>query len=445
MKKSPWLILITLALGTLLVGLDRTVVNLAIPKLMEDFHISISLVGWIATVYMLTSAIFIPVFGKLSDLYGPRRIYMYGFSGFTIVSVITGFSWNIESMIFFRALQGILGASVYPTAMALITQSFKEKEKRAEALGAWTSIIAGSVIIGPLLGGPLIDAYSWPAAFFINAPIGLIALFMGLRYLPRNEHVPANKSFDYRGAFAFALMLTTALLALERGAAWGWFSPSIIICETLAVISFFIFIRIEKHTSHPFIPFPLLKNKILLAVICVSLVSYGTLFGFMLLFSLYAQNVLKVNATHNGLLLLPLLIAVSIVSPLGGKMLKRYKPHIPVIIGLVLSATGMASIAFFYNAPSYTLFVFALALVGMGIGLTSAPLSVTATTAVAQESIGITSSLLNLSRNIAGIFFVAILTIFLALGFSYQSLFFFCAMLALFTLWPSMILRRATA
>lgn len=437
------MVLVTLALGTLLVGLDRTVVNLAIPRLVQDFHVTISLIGWVATAYMLANAIFIPVFGKLADMYGARKVYMYGFVGFTITSVVTGFSWSIGSMIFFRALQGILGASVYPTAMALIAEHFKEKEKRAEALGAWTSIIAGSVVLGPLIGGPLIDAYSWPAAFFINLPVGIVALLMANVYLPKTIHVRVQKQFDYRGFITFASFLVSLLLLFERGGEWGWSSSPVFICMAIAIVSFISFVWLENHHKHPFIPFSILKNKVLLSVILVSLVSYGTLFGFMFLFSLYAQETLHVNATQNGFFLLPLLIAVSIVSPLGGKMLKKYKPHIPVICGLVLSALGMIIIGI-SGSVAGPMLVFALACIGAGIGLTSAPLSTTATTSVPHELVGFASSMLNLSRNIAGVFFVAILSILLANHVQYQLLFFLCAIAALMTLIPSLVLKRAT-
>lgn len=444
MNRSPWLLLATLALGTLLVGLDRTVVNLAIPRMMADFHTTISLIGWVSTAYLLTNSIFIPIFGKLSDLYGPRKVYIWGFSGFTVASILAGFSWSIGSMIFFRALQGLLGASVYPTAMALIAGNFRDREKRAEALGAWTSIIAGSVVIGPLIGGPLIDKFSWPAAFFINAPIGLVALFMAMRYLPKHEHVPISKPFDWKGAASFSLVLIGILLVLERGVGWGWTSPLVIGLAALTVFLLFIFIRLERRDPHPFIPFSILRNRVLVSVMSVSLVSYGTLFGFMYIFSLYAQNILHLNATRNGFLLLPLLIAVSVVSPLGGKMLKRFKPHIPVIIGLLLSAAGMGCIVLFYNSSTRVFLLIAQALIGAGIGLTSAPLSTTVTTSVGHESVGLASSLLNLTRNIAGVFFIAILTILLAMNFSYQTLFLLCAIASLCTLWPSIILRRAT-
>jgi EmrB/QacA subfamily drug resistance transporter len=442
MKTPKWSILVTLALGTLLVGLDKTVVNLAIPRMIADFHTTVATIGWVSTAYLLTNSIFIPVFGKLSDIYGPRRVYVWGFSIFTVVSVITGFSWSIGSMIFFRALQGLFGASVYPTAMALIAKSF-EKEARAEALGIWTSIIAGSVVIGPLIGGPLIDAFSWPAAFFVNAPIGILALFMAMRYLPKHEHESIRKPFDYKGATFFSLMLIGILLVLERGVEWGWTSPLVIIIAVVSLFFLYFFISSERKTDHPFIPLRLLKNEVLASILFVSLIIYGTLFGFMFLFSLYAQNVLHLNATENGLYLLPLLIAVSVVSPFGGKLVKRHHPHVPVILGLILSSVGMGILYYFYTWPNHVLILCALGLIGAGIGVTSAPLSTTTTTAVRADSVGMASSLLNLIRNIAGVFFIAILTILLSFNISYQILFGVCAIAMFCTFIPAFILRKA--
>ena len=443
MKKTPWIILVTLALGTLLVGMDRTIVNLAVPRIMGDFGVTISLVGWVTTVYMLTNSMFIPVFGKLGDMFGARRVYIWGFAIFTISSVAIGFSWNIGSMIVLRAIQGLFGASVYPTAMALIATHFKEKEARAEALGAWTSILAASVVIGPLIGGPLIDKFSWPAAFFINAPLGIIAFIMALKFLPKTEHVPVSKPFDYKGAVSFSIMLVGILLVFERGFEWGWTSFIIIALAIVSVIAFYIFIKVEKKTSNPFISFGLLKNKILQSVLGVSMVIYGTLYGFMFLFSLYAQKVLHLNATKNGLMLLPLLIGVSVFSPIGGKLVKKYKPHIPVIMGLLLCGIGMATLAILYNAGIYAIIYIALGVVGIGIGLTSAPLSATATTCVAHEDVGMVSGLLNLARNISGVFFIAILTVLLALNISYQVLFVVCTIACLGTLIPSLVLRKS--
>jgi EmrB/QacA subfamily drug resistance transporter len=445
MKKSPWFILFVLALGTLLVGLDKTVVNLAVPAMMKDFHASISSIGWVSTIYYLTSAIFIPVFGKLSDKYGPRKIYLWGFVGFIAASIATGFSWSLASIVCLRAIQGIFAASVYPTAMAMIAETFSDKTKRAEALGIWTSIIAGSVVIGPLLGGPLIDHFSWPAAFFVNAPLGLISIALAFWILPKVAHAATPRSFDWKGASVFSIMLVGILLALERGPQWGWGSVLVIVLFIVGILGFLTFIALEKRTTHPFIPFSMLRNKILRSVLLISLINYGTLFGFMFLFSLYAQEDLHLSATKNGLFLLPLLIMVTLLAPIGGRMMKRFKAYIPVMIGVIISVLGMGILALFYYVHSPVILIVAMGLVGAGCGLTSAPLSTTTTTAVPPESVGFASSLLNLTRNIAGVIFIAIITILLATTGSYRLLFFLCAIMSLVTFLPSFALKKSTA
>jgi len=150
---NPWLVLITVMVGTVLIGLDRTVVNLAIPSIISDFGITVTAAAWIATAYIISNAVFVPVFGKLGDLFGNRIIYLWSFIGFIVVSLLAGLSWNFGSLITFRLIQGFVGAAVYPTAMSLIAKSFPNTRARAQALGIWASSFAVSAVIGPLLGG----------------------------------------------------------------------------------------------------------------------------------------------------------------------------------------------------------------------------------------------------------------------------------------------------
>jgi len=186
------MILITVMVGTLLIGLDRTVVNLGVPKMMSEFGITVTTAGWIATAYIISNAVFVPVFGKLGDMFGNRFIYLWSFVGFIVISLVAGLSWSIGSLIFFRAVQGLVGAAIYPTAMSLITKTFRDKQARAQALGIWAGSFAASAVIGPLVGGPLIDNFSWRMLFYINLPVGIVGLLMVLAYLP-DDHPQAEK------------------------------------------------------------------------------------------------------------------------------------------------------------------------------------------------------------------------------------------------------------
>jgi len=194
---SPWMVLATVMVGTLLIGLDRTVVNLGLPGMISDFHTTVSSTGWIATGYIIANAVFVPVFGKLGDKVGNRNIYFWSFIGFIVTSVAAGAAWNLSSMVVFRVLQGLVGAAIYPTAMALIARTFADPNARTQALGIWSASFAVSSVLGPLIGGPLIDNFSWRWLFYINLPVGILGIFMTLAYLPHDKPVDTKPGFDY--------------------------------------------------------------------------------------------------------------------------------------------------------------------------------------------------------------------------------------------------------
>src|SRR5471030_1410146 len=184
-----WWILLTVIIGTFLGRLDQTIVNLALPKIIQDFGITISSAGWIATAYILANAIFVPIWGKLGDTIGRKKVYVLGFSIFILGSVLAGISWNLSSMIIFRVIQAIAGSADYPTAMAILAVTFKQGKERAQALGIWSSSFAAAIVFGPLLGGPLIDNFGWRSVFLINLPIGVLGIIMAMIFIneSRNE------------------------------------------------------------------------------------------------------------------------------------------------------------------------------------------------------------------------------------------------------------------
>src|SRR5882757_2318336 len=212
-----WWILITVIVGTFLGRLDQTIVNLALPNIITDFHITVTSAGWIATAYILANAIFVPIWGKLGDTIGRKKVYIIGFAIFIVGSVLAGFAWNLSSMIVFRVIQAIAGSADYPTAMAIIAVTFKSGKERAQALGIWSSSFAAASVFGPLLGGPLIDGFGWRSVFLINLPIGIIGMLMAMRYI--NESVSEQEShvFDWGGAITLGVVLSSLVLVLDKG------------------------------------------------------------------------------------------------------------------------------------------------------------------------------------------------------------------------------------
>ena len=241
-----WWILLTVIVGTFLGRLDQTIVNLALPKIINDFGITVSAAGWIATAYILANAIFVPIWGKLGDTIGRKKVYILGFTIFILGSVLAGFAWNLSSMIVFRVIQAIAGSADYPTAMAILAVTFKEGKERAQALGIWSSSFAAASVFGPLIGGPLIDTFGWRSVFLVNLPVGVLGLFMAFMFINESRSEQKTLHFDWWGAITLGSMLSSVVLVLDQGPTWGWGAPGSIICYVCAVVFFFVFIRIEQ-------------------------------------------------------------------------------------------------------------------------------------------------------------------------------------------------------
>ncbi|HUY62508.1 MAG TPA: DHA2 family efflux MFS transporter permease subunit [Candidatus Paceibacterota bacterium] len=403
----PWLVLITVMLGTLLIGLDRTVVNLAVPKIIGDFSISVTTAAWIATAYIISNAVFVPVFGKLGDLIGNRIIYQWSFVGFIIVSVFTGLSWNFGSLVTFRVIQGFVGAAIYPTAMSLIAKSFTDTKARAQALGIWSSSFAVSAVIGPLIGGYLIDNFSWRMIFYINLPIGIGGLIMTLLFLPHD--LPEERgTFDWFGSILLAGAITSMVLVLDQGQMWGWLSTASWLCYIGTVLFGLFTYAWETRHTHPIIDFKMLRNPTIVSVLAVSFISFGGMMGAMFLLPVFTQTFLGYDATQSGYLFVPMALALPIFAPLGARLAIAFHPRYTVSFGMAVGALGLYLLRVLDPAMTSADFVLPLVLFGAGLGLGMAPLTNAATTAVPLHEVGMSSGLLNLMRNIGGAFGIAV-------------------------------------
>jgi len=216
-----WMILITVIVGTFLGRLDQTIVNLALPKIIGDFRITVTSAGWIATAYILANAIFVPIWGKLGDTIGRKKVYLWGFGIFIFGSVLAGISWNLSSLIVFRVIQAIAGSADYPTAMAILAVTFPSGRERAQALGIWSSSFAAAVVFGPLIGGPLIDNFGWRSVFLINLPVGIIGIILALTYIKESVSEKKTIFFDWWGAITLGVSLAALVLVLDKGIYWA--------------------------------------------------------------------------------------------------------------------------------------------------------------------------------------------------------------------------------
>jgi len=408
-QSHQWLILITLMIASFLGRLDGTIVNLALPKIIQDFGITVSQASWISTAYIIANAIFVPVFGKLGDLIGRKSLYIFGIVGFTVTSMLAGLSFNLPSMVVFRILQAITVSIDYPIALSIIAHTFEDKGQRAQAMGMWSAIFAAAVVFGPLLGGPLVDNFSWRSVFYINLPLGAIGTFMAIKYI--NEPVTkikGLKNFDIWGSLLLGLSLGTLVLVLDQGQSWGWASTNSMISYIISGLALISFILVEQRQKEPVVDLKFFKNPVFTASIITSFLSFMGMIGGIFLLPLFAQTYLGYSVTKTGYLFIPMAVGMGFAAQIGARLSAKIQPRILTSVSMLFAAFAMY--LFSGIDIKWTSFdiMWRLFLMAFGLGIGLAPLTQAATSTVPVQEVGIASSILALARNIAGAFGTAI-------------------------------------
>ena len=403
-----WLILLTVIIGTFLGRLDQTIVNLALPKIIDSFSITVSAAGWIGTAYILANAIFVPIWGKLGDTLGRKKIYIIGFTVFIIGSVLAGLAWNLSSMIVFRVIQAIAGSADYPTAMAIIAVTFREGKERAQALGIWSASFAAAAVFGPLIGGPLIDHFGWRSVFLINLPVGIIGLVMALKFIKESKSEVKTKYFDWWGALTLGGALSSLVLVLEKGNGWGWFSPESILSYFIVVVLLGIFIKIEQRVPEPIVDLKFFKIPAFVNTLLNNFVVFMGMMGGLFLIPVFAQTFLGYSASQSGYLFMPMAAALMIASPIGGALTGKVESRYVIFASTLMASIGIYMFSFLDPKSTALDIIIPLSVMAFGLGLGMAQRTNIIASVVDTHEIGIASSILALVRNLAGAFGIAI-------------------------------------
>ena len=404
-----WMVLLTVIVGTFLGRLDQTIVNLALPKIINDFSITVSQAGWIATAYILANAIFVPIWGKLGDSIGRRRVYVLGFTIFIAGSVLAGLAWNLNSMIVFRIIQAIAGSADYPTAMAIIAVTFPTGKSRAQALGLWSSSFMAASVFGPLIGGPLIDNFGWRSVFLVNLPVGIVGLTMAMIFVRESRSERPSMNFDFGGAITLGITLSALVLVLDQGTTWGWLSINSILCYATMVTFFIIFYRIDLVHPEPIIDFKFFKIPAFVAALFNNFASFMGMMGAIFLLPVFVQTYMGYSATQTGYLFMPMAFAMMVASPIGVSLVGKVPARVVIALSTLIASLG---IFLFYMRldPKSTPMDVVLPLVVMAFGLGFGMSQRTSIIAqvVPTSEIGVASSILALARNIAGAFGISL-------------------------------------
>jgi len=409
-----WWILLTVIIGTFLGRIDQTIVNLALPKIISDFSITVTSAGWIATAYILANAIFVPIWGKLGDTIGRKKVYLLGFAIFILGSVLAGFAWNLSSLIVFRVIQAIASSADYPTAMAILAVTFKEGRERAQALGIWSSSFAAASVFGPLIGGPLIDSFGWRSVFLINLPIGIIGILMAMRFINESRSERKTIHFDWWGALALGGSLSALVLVLDKGMDWGWLSAGSFLCYFLVLALLGIFIKIEKNTPEPIVDLRFFKIPAFVNTLLNNFIIFMGMMGGLFLIPVFAQTFLGYSATQSGYLFMPMAGALMLAAPLGGALTGRVQSRYVIFWSTMVASFGLFFFSFLDPKSTALAIMIPLGVMAFGMGFGMAQRTNIIASVVDKHEIGIASSILALVRNIAGAFGIAIFSTILS-------------------------------
>lgn len=403
-----WMILLTVIIGTFLGRLDSTIVNLALPKIINEFGITVEQASYIATAYILANAIFVPIWGKLGDGVGRRRVYILGFTIFIAGSVLAGLAWNLNSMLVFRVIQAVAASADYPTAMAIIAVTFPNGKARSQALGLWSSSFLLAVVFGPLLGGPLIDNFGWRSVFLVNLPIGIIGLAMALYFIKESVSERAIRQFDFAGAITLGVSLSALVLVLDKGRDWGWLSLSSILAYLTMVVFGIIFYLIDRDHPEPIVDFKFFKIPAFDSALVNNFITFMGLSGGVFLLPVFAQTFLGYTATQTGYLFIPMAIVMIAASPIGVSLVGKVQPKYVIAASTLVGGLGLFLLKNIdaRSGPLDIILPLSIMAFGMGFGMSQRTSIIAAV--VPTSEVGVASSVLALVRNIAGAFGISV-------------------------------------
>ncbi|GAB2546308.1 DHA2 family efflux MFS transporter permease subunit [Rhodanobacter koreensis] len=406
-----WLALTLLCLGVLMIVLDTTVVNVALPSIRADLGFSEANLAWVVNAYMLTFGGFLLLGGRLGDLYGHRRLFLLGITLFTLASLACGLSDTQGLLVAARGVQGLGGAVVTAVALSLIMNLFTAPADRAKAMGVYGFVCSGGGSLGALLGGALTSAMSWHWVFLINLPIGVAVLLLSQRLLPKVRGAMAHRHLDVAGAMSITAALLLAVYAVVNGNAAGWTSLRTLGLLGVALVLLAIFLVVEARVRAPLIPLGLFRLRNIAVANVVGVLWAAAMFAWFFLSALYLQLVLGYSPLQVGLAFLPAnLIMAAFSLGLSAKMVMRFGIRLPLAAGLLLAALGLA---LFSRAPVDGHFVMdvlpGMLLLGLGAGIAFNPVLLAAMSDVAPSESGLASGIVNTAFMMGGALGLAVL------------------------------------
>ena len=394
-----WWVLIAIGTGTFMSALDGSVVNTILPVVQKAFTSSVATIEWVVTIYLLVLSGLLLTFGRLGDLRGHRSVYIIGFFIFVASSALCGFSPSAGALVLFRGIQAIGAAMLASNSPAILTGNFPASQ-RGQALGLSATMTYLGLTVGPSLGGWLAQQFSWRAVFYINVPVGTLALILSLVFIPKDAPSEAGRKFDFPGALTFLTGLVALLLGLNKGADWGWASLPVLSLLAAAIVLISLFILIERRSPAPMLDLSLFRHPLFTASTVSAILNYICVYTLLFLTPFYLIQGRGLDTAQAGLLLTAQPIVMAIAAPISGTLSDRIGSRWPGMVGMALLAAGLFVLSRLGPESPFWLVALGLAISGLGTGIFISPNNSALMGAAPKHRQGVASGILASGRNV---------------------------------------------
>jgi EmrB/QacA subfamily drug resistance transporter len=401
-------ILMICSMSLLIVGLDVTIVNVALPSIGHSFHASLSGLQWTVDAYTLVLASLVMLSGSTADRLGRRRTFIIGLSVFSAGSLLCSVAPSLELLVGFRMLQAVGGSMLNPVAMSIITNTFTDLRERAQAVGVWGAVVGISMALGPVLGGALVTSAGWRSIFWINIPVGLAAIVLAVRYIPESK-APHARRIDPVGQVLIVVLLASLTFGIIEAPRRGWGSPLIVAAFALAMLAALGLLRYEPRRDEPLIDLRFFRSVPFTSATVTAVAAFATLGGFLFVNTLYLQEVRGLSAVQAGLDTLPMAAMTMVVSPISGRIVGSRGSRIPLMASGLAMTASCVMLTRLDATTSFTWLFAAYVVFGFGFGLVNAPITHTAVSGMPRAQAGVAAGLASTSRQIGQTLGVAVI------------------------------------